>query len=92
MGVPGQALNHHFRWYPFKKIADKIDILLLFQASVISQPVKGFQGGSFDDIKQMKLYAVNSQIGDGSGGMDNVGTVFTGKPEDHVGADLDSPA
>jgi hypothetical protein len=91
MGISGQALNHHFRWYPFKKIADEIDIRLLFQASVFSQPIKGLQRGSLDDIKQMKLYAVNTQVGYGSGGMENVRAAFPGKPEDHMGTDFDTP-
>ena len=91
MGISGQALNHHFRWYPLKEITDEIDILLLFQTSVVALLIKGIQGCTLDDIEQMKLYAVNSQIGNGSGGMENVPAAFTGKPENHVGADLDTP-
>ncbi len=90
MRISGQALNHHFRWYPLKEITDEIDIFLLFQAFVIAQAVKGLQGRSFDDIEQMKLNTIDSQIGYGSGGMENVRAAFTGKPEDHMGTDLDT--
>ena len=80
MGIAGQPLNDHAGRDTFDKITDEIDIFLLLQTFVFPLPVVCFQQGSFHHIKQVDLDAVYSQIGDNLSSLQNISSVFKGKP------------
>jgi len=53
--------------------------------------INGFESGSPDDVEQVQFYAVYAQSGYEPGGCQHLPTGFTGKSQDDVGTDVDSP-